>query len=437
MMAGGIRDHLGGGFHRYSTDRVWLVPHFEKMLYDNALLARTFAEAHLVTGNPDYAQVSRETLSWITGEMKEGGGGFYSAQDADTTEGEGTYYTWTPDELEAVLGEEDAGRFGRAYGVTRNGNFEGRSILHLQPGARAAEEDRPWLERVRRLLYEARRKRPLPATDTKVMTSWNGLAISALAFCSVALGDDGYAARARDAAEFILKANVKDGHLLRRYAGGRAALDGTLEDYAFFLRGVLDLFEATSEPRWLREGSRLAQIMTEDYEDRSEGGFYLTLDSEPARLKESYDGPTPSGNSVAAMDLIRLAELTGDGTFRKSAERCVGFFASEVERNPTGHTAMLAAEDLLLNGTREVVITAPSDDAAREMRAEAFRGFIPDKVVLVATRGTYDELAEESALLDGRKPGRRARAYVCQNFACKVPVETVEALRRQLYPGQG
>ena len=437
MMAGGIRDHLGGGFHRYSTDRVWLIPLFEKMLYDNALLAKVYAEAYQMTGREDYAQVAGETLGWITGEMKDKGGGFYSAQDADTTEGEGTYYTWTPEELEAALGQEDARRFGNMYGVTRNGNFEGRTLLHLQPGAEIPGQERRGLAETKRLLYDVRSRRPKPATDTKVMTSWNGLAISALAICSLALKDESCAESARSAAEFILKSNVRDGRLLRRYAGGTAALDGTLEDYAFFVQGLLDLFEATSEPLWLAEASRLTRVMIEGYEDKSEGGFYLSLEADPARLKEGYDGPTPSGNSIATLNLVRLAELTGENEFRRAAERCIRFFTEEIDRNPSGHTTMLVAADLMLNGVREVVITAPNEDAAREMKAETFRGFIPDKVVLVATPRTYQELSRESVLLEGRRPGQRARGYVCKDLACELPVDTVEALRGQLQSRKG
>jgi uncharacterized protein len=432
MMAGGIRDHVGGGFHRYSTDRVWLVPHFEKMLYDNALLARVYAEAYQLTKNEQYARVARETLGWITGEMKDGGGGFYSAQNADTLQGEGTYYTWTPGELETTLGRDDAGTFARLYGVTRNGNFEGRTLLHLEPGRTPTEDERRVIARSRPILYEERAKRPRPATDTKVMTSWNGLAISALAFCSLALGEEEFRREARRAADFILGTNARDGKLLRRYAGGEAALDGTLEDYAFFVQGLLDLFEATSELRWLREAIRLTELMAEELEDKENGGFYLTSAAEPAKLKESYDGPTPSGNSLAALNLVRLAELTGDDRFRGAGERTVRYFGDEVERQPSGHTTMLAAIDLLLNGAREVVITAPTEKDARAMVEETYRNYVPDRVVLTATPRTYEGLSRITTLLDGRKPGAKPRAFVCKNFSCRLPADSVEALRKQL-----
>jgi uncharacterized protein len=432
MMAGGIRDHVGGGFHRYSTDRVWLVPHFEKMLYDNALLARVYSEAYQITHKQEYAEVVKETLSWMVKEMKDEEGGFYSAQDADTIQGEGAYYTWTPQEVELEVGEKDGTTFNRLFGVTRTGNFEGRSILHMESGAPLAEEEKEAVAGAKRALYAARILRPRPATDTKVLTSWNGLAISAFAFAGMALDEPGLAQEAAGAARFVLRANRRGGRLLRRYAGGEAAFEGTLEDYAFLTQGLIDLFEATSEPAWLEEAISLTKIMLDEYEDKKEGGFFLSLSAEPARLKEGYDGPTPSGNSVAALDLIRLAETTGNQELKKAAERTVKFFGKDVERTPSSHTVMLAAFDLLLNGMREIVISAQTKKAAREMLTETFRTFAPDKVVLTATSETYDKLSKMSPLLEGRKPRGKARAFVCENFTCKLPAETAEALRSQL-----
>ncbi len=432
MAAGGIRDHVGGGFHRYSTDRVWLVPHFEKMLYDNALLARLFAEAYQVTRKPVYAEVARETLGWILGELEGEGGGFYSAQDADTVGGEGAYYTWTPDEISAALGVEEGHLFARAYGVTTTGNFEGRSILHLEPGVEPDEEQRETLTRSKRTLYQFRLRRPRPATDTKVLTSWNGLALSALAFSSMVFDERTYSKGAESAAKFILGSVCRDGRLLRTFAGGEAALEGTLEDYAFFTQGLLDLFEADPEAVWLREAIKLTDIMLDDFEDREGGGFYLSTDDLPARLKESYDGPTPSGNSIAALNLVRLAELTGEERFRKAAERTLTSFAGELDRQPSAHTTMLASLDLLLHGAREIVVSAPGEKSAAEFRAEIFRTFIPDKVVLTATNRNFDELSRLSSLLAGRRPAGRTRAFVCQNFACRMPADSIQALRAQL-----
>jgi len=432
MMAGGIRDHVGGGFHRYSTDRVWLVPHFEKMLYDNALLARVYAEAYQSTRKEEYADVVRETLHWIRREMRDGEGGFYSAQDADTAEGEGTYYTWTPEEVAKAAGKAGAAVFCPLYGVTKTGNFEGRSILHLGTPSALTAAEKSDVARAKEALYRARTKRPRPATDSKILTSWNGLAISAFAFASLVLGERELTEDAARAARFVLDKLRDEGRLLRRYAGGEAALEGTLEDYAFFVQGLLDLFEATSEPTWLEEAISLTKRMLEDYEEPKVGGFYLTISAEPVRLKESYDGPTPSGNSVAALNLIRLAELTGNAGFRASAERTLSAFAADVQRQPSAHVVMLEGLDLALNGSKEIVISASTAKAAEIMKAEIYRTFIPDKVVLAATRESFGRLSKISTLLDGRAPRAKARAYVCQNFACKLPADSVEALRNQL-----
>ncbi len=431
MMAGGIRDHVGGGFHRYSTDSVWLVPHFEKMLYDNALLARLYVEAFQVTGRQEYIGVADETLGWILKEMTDGNGGFYSAQDADTVEGEGNYYTWTPKEAEEALGEEEAGRFCAQYGVTQNGNFDGRSILHVKQtpdGQRTPVMSQRW----RKKLYDVRRTRSAPATDKKELTSWNGLCISALSVAAAASDRPEYLRPARRAAEFILGTCSADGRLLRRFAGGEAKLDGTLEDYAFFIQGLLDLFEASSEPKWLREAVRLADVMVASFEDKSAGGLFLTVDAEPARLMEGYDGPTPSGNSVAILDLLRIDALVGGGSRADVAEKALTRFGAAIERQPTGHANMLAGLDLLTSGLREVVITGRTESVTDAMKGAVSRVFHPDAVVLVTTDKTYGELMEMSSLLQGRKPQADARAYVCHNFTCKLPSGSPEALLKQL-----
>ncbi|MDG6988282.1 MAG: thioredoxin domain-containing protein [Nitrososphaerota archaeon] len=431
MMAGGIRDHVGGGFHRYSTDRVWLVPHFEKMLYDNALLAKLYAEAYQLTGKPEYADVVRETLGWITGEMKGEGGGFYSAQDADTAEGEGAYYSWTPEEVKECLGVADGETFCALYGVTRTGNFGGRSLLHLGPGKAMGVGEREAVARLRPQLYRARLKRSRPATDTKVLTSWNGLAISALAFGSRALGEPSYAVEAADAASFVLERMTSGGELLRRFAGGEAALPGTIEDYAYFVQGLLDLFEATGAPAWLAEARRLAESMAR-FEDVEGGGFYMTTDGVPAPLKLSYDGPVPSGNSVAALDLVRLSEITGRADYRAQAERTLKTFGKDVAGSPASHTGMLAALDLLLNGTREVVVTAYDEKGAEAMMSGIYRAFIPDKAVVLATGKTFGALSGLTSLLQGREPSKKPRAYVCKNFSCDLPADSAEDLASQL-----
>ncbi len=438
MMAGGIRDHVGGGFHRYATDRVWLVPHFEKMLYDNALIAKAYVEGYLLTKDEGYAQVARETLSWILGEMRDPDGGFYSAQDADTPQGEGVYYTWTPDEVGAVLGRA-GDSFCSTYGVTRNGNFEGRTILHLKdPDTMAKGDEKPRAEskeeitRWKRRLFQARIKRQRPATDRKVLTSWNGLAISALAQAAIALRKVEYLEGATRAADFILATNSREGRLLRRSIQGEAALDGTLEDYAFFVQGLLDLFEATSEPRWLEEAKRLNKVMVDTFLDQKGGGLFMAVGDVPGRLKEDYDGPTPSGNSVAVGNLILLSEITGDEGLRGVAEGVLKHFRAKMEEQPSGHAKMLSALDLMLGGMKQIVITAPDRKAAGTMLESLTTMFIPNKTTIVVTPENYEGLATMTPLLEGRRPGKSAIAYVCENFSCKLPARTPAELARQL-----
>ena len=373
----------------------------------------------------------------MTAEMRDKGGGYYAAQNADTTEGEGTYYTWTPHEVEKVASGGAGEEFCKLFGVTKTGNFEGRNILHLQPGAELEQTVRGRIAKAKSGLYTERLKRPRPTTDTKVLTSWNGLAISALAFAGAVFREQAYQKDAASAAEFVLDSISKDGRLLRRYIDGDAALPGTLEDYAFFVQGLLDLFESASDPKWLGEAVRLTRIMIEEFEDKKDGGFYLSTEPVPARLKESYDGPTPSGNSVAALNLLRLCELTGDTRFRDVAERTLKAFGGELDQRPSAHTTMLSALDLFLNGAREVVITGPSPSSVGDMKAEVYRSFVPDRVVLSATSDSFESLSKLTTLLEGRKPQRKAVAYVCQNFNCKLPADSVEKLREQLSPAKG
>jgi uncharacterized protein YyaL (SSP411 family) len=444
MAAGGIYDHVGGGFHRYSTDRIWLVPHFEKMLYDNALLARVYDTAFLLTGDPGYGDTARETLGWMLSEMKSPEGAFYSAQDADTAEGEGVYYTWTPDELESVLGDREAEIFEHFYGVTKRGNFDdGRSILHRGDSpenaatalATTSEELKGGLARSRRALYEARSRRPRPATDTKILTSWNGLAVSALSCASKAFGEPSFEEAAEKAALCILSTNRKGGELMRRFAGGEAAIAATLEDYSLLGLGLLDLFGVTSEPRWLEESLRLCEEMTRRLEDEAGGGFFDGVGRIPARLMETHDGPMPSGNAAAVMLLLRLSAITRRGALRESADKAMRRFQPEMDREPTSHALMLAAADTALNGTREVVVSARTVKDAAPFIAK-LRRFMPDTLSFALTSENQPLLSKLSPLAEGRSPGRDPVAYVCQNFSCRLPARTPEELDAQLRPSR-
>ncbi len=433
MAAGGIHDHLGGGFHRYSTDKQWLVPHFEKMLYDNALLANTYIHGYQVTGEVTLAEVAKGTLGWMLSELGAKDGGFFAAQDADTGEGEGVYYTWTPEQLGAILGEKEAAPFGYLYGVTKNGNFEnGRTILHVASSLETTAskfgmttaQARNAIAESRRLLYTARLKRPRPATDSKVLTSWNALAITALAQAYRTFGDARYLEAAERAAEFIMTRNFKDGQLLRRFAGGEAGIPATLEDYAFLGIGLLDLFEATSDPGWLGQSTQLGELMMSKFEDAAEGGFYTSENQVPDKLMEAYDGAFPSGNSGAVMLLLRLSTVTGRDQYRRSADRALRRFQPAMDKEPASHAFMLQAADVALNGTREVVISSKTAESA-EPYVKMIRGrFLPDVTSLVLTDANNKSISKLTPLAEGRSPGPVVRAYVCQNFACKLPAKS-------------
>ncbi|HUI01172.1 MAG TPA: thioredoxin domain-containing protein [Nitrososphaerales archaeon] len=446
MSDGGIRDHLAGGFHRYSTDRYWLVPHFEKMLYDNALLARQYADAYRATRQPRYAKTARDTLEWVLEEMTSAEGGFYSAQDADTPDGEGHYYTWTPDEVAEVLGKDDAAIFCQHYGVTPEGNFEGkRSILNVTttvertatklgiPSERAESS----LASSRVLLLAARRKRTRPAVDDKVLASWNGLALSGFSCAYQALQEPRYLDAATRCAGFLLEKLARKGAspmLRRRYRDGEVAIDGNLEDYSFLIAGLLDLYESSLQGRWFDSALHLAEEMVALFWDPDAGGFFLKPPAgELVAVKDGYDGPTPSGNSVAALDLLRLSEFTGNDDYREMAESTLKLFAGTMESQPTGHLEMLAAVDFSL-GSKEIVIASGWEpDDLRGMLKEIQTRYLPTKVLAVADKApALAQLTEGKAAIKGR-----STVYICENFACKAPITDLDDLRRQLDASAG
>ncbi len=448
MADGGIHDHLAGGFHRYSTDRYWLVPHFEKMLYDNALLAKVYADAFRATRMLRYSATARDTLDWIMEEMTSPEGGFYSAQDADTPEGEGYYYTWTPAEVSKLVGKEDGAVFCEYYGVTPEGNFEGsRSILNVtastEKGAAklrlTVEQFEEALERGRKALLKARRDRNRPRVDDKILASWNGLAISGFACAYQALQDGRYLAAATRSAEFVLSTLVKKGAspvLYRRYRDGDVAIPGNLEDYSYLIAGLLDLYEASFDKRWISAAIMLAEEMVALLWDAEAGGFFLKPPGgEIVAIKEGYDGPTPSGNSVAALDLLRLAEFTGNQDFREMAETTMKLFADSMESAPTGYLDMLAAVDFSF-GSKEVVVTKGWEpEELNAMVREIQTRYLPTKVLALADGDpALAQLIEGKASIKGMPT-----VYVCENFACRAPVTDVAALKKQLdaMPGGG
>jgi uncharacterized protein YyaL (SSP411 family) len=445
MAAGGLYDQLGGGFHRYSTDEQWLIPHFEKMLYDNALMIPTYLEAYLATGNADYARVARECCEWGLREMVTPEGGFASSQDADSEGEEGRFFAWTQDELIGVLGPRRGLWAAEWYGVTEEGNFEhGKSALWRRDppekvaarlGVDVAELSAAMGE-ARLALFAARERRVRPGTDDKVLAAWNGLMIGALAQAYQVLGDERYLDAARAAARCVLQGmRQEDGRLFATARGGRAHLNACLDDYAFMIQGLLDVYESDFDAHWLREALALDDVVLSRFEDPEHGGFFATgVDHERliARLKTAHDGALPSGNAVQALNLLRLAELTGRGQLARHAERTLRSVGRQIAQHPPSFSQLLLAADFLAAGPREIVIAGELDHPeVRAMLAEVRGRFLPQRVVALANATADSELIP--LLADrGPSPETGARAYVCRNWACQLPVDTAALLAQQL-----
>jgi len=455
MWRGGMYDHLGGGFHRYSTDRVWLLPHFEKMLYDQALIIRTLVETYEVTRDPFFADVARDILRYVLRDMTDEAGGFYSAEDADSEGEEGKFYVWSAKEIRELLGEEDGGLFSRVYGVDPEGNFveeatrvrTGENILHLSkpiPEVAVELEMEPSdlerkLEGLREKLFRAREERIHPYKDDKILVDWNGLMISSLALAGGVLGDESYTDAARRAARFVLReCRTEKGRLLHRYRNGQADIPAFLDDYAFLGLGLLDLYEATFEAQWLRECRDLAREMIVHFWDEEKGGFFFTADDSEellTRKKEIYDGAIPSGNSVAALLLLRLGRLTADTELEERGGATIRAFSQAVAEGPANFPMMLQALDFRIGPTREVVLAGSEGDPelAAMIRAVRIR-FLPRTVVALHPEGNGSKEIEALVpyLETQRAVDGKATAYVCRDYVCRLPVhgtcELVELL---------
>ncbi len=416
MMAGGIYDQLGGGFARYSVDASWLIPHFEKMLYDNAQLARAYLHGWQALGHERYRQVCEETLDWALREMRGPEGGFYAALDADSEGEEGRFYVWTADELDAVLGES-AKEIADFYGVEATGNFEGRSVLHLARGASAPGPE--GLADARRALYEARAERVRPGLDDKRLTSWNALMLAALAEAGAAFERRDYLDAARACAEFVLRDLCdEEGHLLRTYKDGQGRLNAYLEDHAFLLEALLTLYEATFEQHWFEQAQALADTMIARFGDPERGGFYSTSDDHEeliTRRKEIGDHPIPSGNSAAALGLLRLAALSGERAYEAQAIGVLQLFAKAAPRQPDAFAHLLRALDFQLAQTSEVALIG---DDLSELAGVVRSRHRPHLVMAGGREGSA-----VPPLLAGRpQVDGKAAAYVCEHFACRAPV---------------
>ena len=464
MAAGGMHDQLGGGFHRYSVDGLWRVPHFEKMLYDQAQLAGAYLDAYQITGDLRYEAIARDTLDYVRRDLTDAGGGFYSAEDADsltkaggTEKTEGAFYVWTKKEIDDALGEY-AELFDYQYGVEESGNapegsdpqgeFRGKNILYeRQSFAETAkhfgrsELDVDESMRYRRAtLLELRTKRPRPHLDDKIITAWNGLMISAFARGAQVLGDTNYLEAATRAAEFVRdKLYDAKTHTLRRsYRGGPAEIGGFAEDYAFYIQGLLDLYEASFDVKWLRLAEQLQATQDRLFWDDKNGGYFTSTGDDPSvllRLKEDSDNAEPSPSSIAALNLLRLGQMRDAKELRGRAGKTITAFAGSLNHYPSALPQMLVALDFSLTKPKQVIIAGKPDATdTRELLQETRRHYLPNTVVLLADSGEGQKFlaAKLEEMKEMRPIDGKAAAYVCENFTCKAPVTSTEELRKLL-----
>jgi uncharacterized protein YyaL (SSP411 family) len=444
MAEGGIYDHLGGGFHRYSTDARWLVPHFEKMLYDNALLSRFYLHCYQAAFDQADRTVVEGILDYVVREMTDPLGGFYSTQDADSEGVEGKFFVWTSDEVKQLLGETDAALFSAYYNITKVGNFEGENILNvtrdLDEVARTEnvtpEQLSETLAKGRKKLFEARELRVKPARDEKALTAWNGLMLASFAEAGVILNRPDYTGVARRNARFVLDHLRRDGLLLRTYKDGQAKLNAYLEDYAFFIDGLLTLFETTGELQWFQEALALTTTMIDEFWDQEEGAFFYTGRSHEnliVRSKDFFDNATPSGNSVAASILLRLGLLTDNSDYQRRAATILRLNAASLGRYGAGFGRMLCALDFYLGKPKEIaIIGVGGSEDTQELLKTTWTPYLPNKVVASAAPGDTSAADAISLLRNRPQIEGRATAYVCEDFACKQPVTTPNELASQL-----
>jgi uncharacterized protein YyaL (SSP411 family) len=467
MAAGGMHDHLGGGFHRYSVDRAWHVPHFEKMLYDQAQLAVAYLEGFQITGEHEYQAVVKDVLDYVARDMTSPEGGFFSAEDADSLEGEGSsksghevkregaFYVWTKDEIDSALGK-DADIVGFHYGIEPQGNapagsdphreFEGKNILIQRhtPNETAAhfkkseEAIRQVLGRSREALLTLRSKRPRPHLDDKIIAAWNGLMISAYARAGAVLQEDRYVEMAERAASFVLAQLYHGKILYRSYREGRSEVQGFADDYAFVIQGLLDLYEASFDVKWLKSAVELQEAQDRLFLDRANGGYFSTSGHDKSvvlRMKDENDGAEPAPSSVAALNLLRLAQIESRAEWREQAEKTIGAFAATLTRFPSAMPQMLVALDVLSSVPRQIVIAGkPAASETRSLLKEVHLHFLPNKIVLLADGGEGQKyLARKLEPIRAMKMvNGKAAAYVCENFTCAAPVMAPEDLREIL-----
>ncbi|CUS78082.1 hypothetical protein JGI10_00214 [Candidatus Kryptonium thompsonii] len=441
MSLGGIYDHIGFGFHRYSTDRQWILPHFEKMLYDQALISIAYLEAYQATGNLRYKKLCDEILSYVLRNLTNPDGGFYSAEDADSEGEEGKFYLWEFEELRKLLNQDEFNFVCEKFNIQKDGNYfdelrkgrTGKNIFYLTQQLNE-EENEKW-QRIRQKLFEHREKRIHPLKDDKILTDWNGLMIAAFAKAYSVLKIDEYLNVARKSADFILKNLYKDGKLLHRFRDGEAKIDGYLDDYSFFIWGLLELYEASFETRYLKTAIDLTETMIQLFWDGENGGFYFT-DSENKdvifRQKELYDGAIPSANSVALLDLIKLAKITGRNDFNEIIDKLVETFATMVKKYPSAYTFFLSSLSFALTQSFEIFIVGKRDELGEILKVINSR-FLPNKVILFKPSDEESDITTISPFTSEYKEiNGKTTIYICTNYECKKPVNDIKELSNLL-----
>ena len=437
MRLGGIYDQIGFGFHRYSTDRHWLVPHFEKMLYDQAMIAMAYTEAFHITGDKIFESTTREIFKYVLRDLTASNGGFYSAEDADSEGEEGKFYTWTKKEVEEVLGASLSKDFNNAFSIKSEGNFKDESsgkknaqnIPHLN---NFDFYDQPSIESARKKLFDKRKYRVHPLKDDKILSDWNGLMIAALARASIIFQEPSYLKAAKKSSEFVLNKISKNGKLLKRFRNNKAAINAHLDDYAFISWGLLEIYEASFEAKYLSKCLELMNIMVDDYWDDKNGGFFLGSDQSEkliVRTKTAYDGAIPSGNSVAVMNMLKLSRITGDVKWADLAEKTIRAFSDDIDRTPTGYTLMLSAFLFDTNKSKEIVIVGNGKDDKTIEFINAIRSeYAPHKVLLLKDTSLNNNQLEQLANWTSTQYSidEKPTAYICKNFACNQPTNDLK-----------
>ncbi len=440
MRLGGIFDHVGYGFHRYSTDKEWLVPHFEKMLYDQAMLIMAYTEAFQITGKPEYKETAEEILTYVQRDMTDAKGGFYSAEDADSEGEEGLFYVWTIQELQSIIGEEDTQFIQNMFNLTSEGNFKdeasgqsiGNNIFHLKTPI-SNSKDLKKSSQIREKLFHVREKRIHPLKDDKILTDWNGLMIAAMAKAGVAFQDNMLIESAEKSTKFIFNNLMdKNGRLQKRYRKGKSGLDAHLDDYAFFVWGLLELYEATFKIEYLKNAIQLSDIMVSEFWNESSGGFYLGSDQTEkliVRAMTGYDGAIPSGNSIAAMNLLKLTRITGEIKWAEMADKTFKVFSNEINRVPSGYTSMVTAFLFEYDHPKEIVVVGSgSDPATQDALIRLKSEYVPGKILLFKdTDKLFPDLSPLAKWTATQETiDDKVTFYVCQDFSCKIPTTDIK-----------